>query len=92
MDSLEECPVLQAHSRRRRTRPSPEGRLAEFGTDREDCLGFRSEIEGLLRFVIVDPVHPVPVIEERRRSARPVHQQSVKSSVQARRKGGVLFV
>src|SRR5205807_7587987 len=44
------------------------------------------------RLMIVDPVHPVPVIEQRRRSAGPVRQESVEPSVQSRRKGGVILV
>ena len=72
--------------------PSPGGRPPEFGADREDRFGLRREIEGLLRFVIVDPVHPVPVVEERRRSECAVRQEPVEPSVQARWKGGVFLV
>src|SRR5207245_3774188 len=70
----------------------PRVRAPELGTDRENRLRFRGEIQGLLRLVVVDPVHAVPVVEERQRSAGPVREEAMKSSVQSRRKRGVFFV
>ena len=67
-------------------------RPPELGPHRQDRLRFRGEIEGVLRLVIVDPVHPVPIVEQRRRSTRPVRQESVEPSVQSRRKGMVILV
>src|SRR2546425_8951491 len=51
--------------------PQPLGiRPPELGTHRKDRLGFGGEIEGLLRLVIVEPVHPIPVVEERSEERR----------------------
>src|SRR4029077_15982483 len=53
--------------------------LPELGTDREDGLGRGGEREGVRRLVVVEPAHPVSIVEQRRRSAGPICQESVKS-------------
>ena len=50
------------------------------------------EIESLLRLVIVDAMHRVPVDEECRNTARLVDNKSVESSVEANRKRWVFLV
>ena len=33
--------------------------------------------------MVVDPVHPVPIVEQRRRASHMVHQESMEPSVQS---------
>ena len=72
VNALEKRPVLQDAAagdelpQTLRVNPLP------FRTHGEDRLGFGGEIEGFLRLVIVEPVHPVAVVKERRRLPCPV--------------------
>ena len=72
--------------------PNPGDPSAEFWTHRQNRLGFGSEIESVLRLVVVNPVHPIPVVEKHRSPAVPICQKSVKPSVQTCRKRSVLFI
>ena len=92
VNALEERPVPQDAPARDELAKAPRVQPPELGPHRQDRLGFRGEIEGLLRLVIVDPVQPIPVIEQRRGPQAPVHQESMKPSVQSRGERLVLLV
>src|SRR2546422_11735719 len=92
MDALKQRPVLQDAATGDELPQPPRVSPPEFGTHREDRLGFRGEVEGFLRLMVVNPVHPVPVVEERRRSAGPVRHESVEPSIQSGWEAGVLFI
>ena len=92
MHTREECPILQHTAAGDELGQATCVRRPKFGTNGEDCLGFRGEIEGLFRLVIIDSPHPIPIIEEHGGSASLVCKESVEPSVQTRRKSGVLLV
>ncbi len=92
LNAVENRSVFQDAAARNEFAQASKVRLTKLWTDRKNRFGFGGEIEGLFRLVIVDPVHPVAVIEERRRSASPGGQQSMKSSVQSRRKSRIVLV
>src|SRR5204863_6919184 len=56
---------------------------SQLRADRQDRLCLCGEIERLFRFVIVDAVHPVAIVEQRRGVTGAVHQKSLKSPVQS---------
>src|SRR5436853_6796465 len=66
--------------------------LPQLRTHCQNGVAFRGEVECLLRFVIVDPMHPITVVKERRYSANSIDQQPMKSSVQVSGKCRILFV
>ena len=59
-------------------------KVSKFRAHGENRFSLCSEIKRVLRFVIVDTMHSIPVIEEHRRSTAPVNQKSLKSTVQYR--------
>ena len=54
-------------------------------------LRFRGEVESVLRFVVVEALHAVAVVQKRYCPLSPVYQESVKKAVQASGKGWVLL-
>ena len=87
----EERPVLEDAAARDELAQPAEVRAPAFRPHGEDGFGFGGEIEGVFGVVVVDAVHAVPVVEERRRAAGAIREQPVKPSVQAGRKPVVLF-
>src|SRR5437016_2900621 len=92
MDALEQRPVLQHATTGNELPQAPGIHLTKRRPDCEYGFGLRGKIEGLVRLVKVDPMHPVPVVEEHRRLACSVCQEPMKAAVQAFRKTGVLLV
>jgi hypothetical protein len=92
MHAIEDRSILQSAAAGDEFPQPPEVRPPQFGTNRQDRFSLRGEIEGFLRLVIVDSIHPIPVVEEGRRSAGSIYQQSVEPSVQTSRKGGVFLI
>src|SRR6266852_588322 len=92
MDTRKQSPVLEDTPARDKLPKAPRIHSPQFGPHFEYRLGFRSEIEGFLGLVIVDPVHSVSIVEQRGRSLRPVGRDPLKSSVQAGRKVWVVLV
>src|SRR5436190_2077047 len=67
LDLVERAAILEdAADRNELALPAWIGAL-QLGPDGKDRLGFGSEIERIARLVVVKAMHPVSVIEERRR-------------------------
>jgi hypothetical protein len=64
---------------------------SRFRTNRQDSLRFRGKKERLPGLMIVEPVHPVAVIEERGLPQAPIKQEPMESAVQAGWKRGLLL-
>src|ERR1700736_6428389 len=92
VDEPEECPVVEHTAAANELSESLGIDCAKFRTGRKDRLRFGSEIERLFRLVIVDPAHPVAVVEKRRCPARPVRQEPMEPSIQNRGESGVVLV
>src|SRR5580704_4540603 len=92
MHALEERPILK-HTSARHKFPQAAGICSpKFGADGQDRLGLYREIERIIRLVVVEAMHGVAVIEERRHSASAVREESLKSSIQAFRKRGIILI
>src|SRR5262249_9105379 len=64
----------------------------QFGAHSQNRLGFGAEIECVVCFVVINPVHAVAVVEEQHSCPAPIHQEAMKSSVQSCRKRFVFLV
>ena len=88
LDALEQGLVLEHATAGDELTQGPGIGGSELGTHGQNRFRLRRKIESFFRLVIIDPVHPVAVVEQRRGCLVAVDQQSVKPSIQTDRKRG----
>src|SRR5580704_11018202 len=92
MYALEERPILEHTPARNKLPEAARICPPQLGADGQDRLGLYREIERIIRLVVVEAMHGVAVIEQRRHSASAVREESLKSSIQAFRKRGIILI
>src|SRR5713226_2060767 len=92
VDALEKRSILE-HASTRNKFPQAAGiRPPPLGADSQNRLGLHREIERLFRLVIVEAVHGIAIVKERRCSASAVREEPLKSSIQALGEEGIVFI
>ena len=82
MDVFKERPVLENGTASNEFTQCLRVRASKFGADSENCFGFSSKIDRVIRFVVVEPVHAVAVVEKRRAPEFLIDQEPVEPSIQ----------
>ena len=93
MDPLEQAAILQYTATGDKLANPAHVGLASLRPNLQDGLGFRGEVEAVIRLVIIDALHPIAIVEERCRSANAIRQQSLERPIQFGEKmSGIFFV
>ena len=92
MDTVKKGAVLQRAATGKKLPKSLLVYCPKFRSDGQNRFGFGSKIKCVFRLVIVDPVHAVAIIEERRGRVIPIGQETVEPAIQMREQSDVRLV
>jgi len=92
MNARKECPVLEHTTANDELPDAARIGPAQLWAHFEDCLCFCRKVKSVFRFVVINPLQSVSVIEERHRTPRTVGDQAVKPAIQSLGKVRLLFI